>query len=85
MARTDSKKIEIIYRLLDEGLTYREIQGQLQQKFGSGVSYTTLKKLNKETPKVVALEKENTHLKEEVKLFKRLYFELLDASKQETK
>ncbi len=64
--------------LLKKNYTYREIQDELKKKFDSGMSNTTLQKLQDEVNEVVNLKVEVQKLKQELALYKNLYFELLD-------
>ncbi|WP_457559607.1 hypothetical protein [Candidatus Harpocratesius sp.] len=63
-------------------LTYREVQEELKRKFGSGVSNTTLQKIQEEISEIVELRAENNQLKQELAMYKNLYFELLDVMKK---
>ncbi len=53
----------------------------LAERFGSGMSNTTLLKLQFPKPKIEDLLKRIDELEQELLLFKRLYFELSTATK----
>ena len=76
----DKDKQEYASSLLKEGLKYQEIQLKLQKKFGSGMSNTTLQKLQRKTKETYALTKRVRELEEEVNLWKSMYFELKEAT-----
>lgn len=78
----DEEKIQFVENLLQNGKSYRDIQEALKKKFGSGMSNTTLKKIHARLSKVRQLEERAQYLEEELALFKRLYFELLAATKK---
>lgn len=73
-------KQEYASSLLKEGMKYREIQQKLQDKFGSGMSNTTLQKLQRQLKEIHILKKKVRELEEEVNLWKSLYFELKEAT-----
>jgi hypothetical protein len=68
-------------KLLQEGIPYRDIQKQLKIKFGSGFSNTTLQKLQLEVDDDEDLRSELERVRNEMFLYKKLYFELLEAMK----
>ena len=78
----EEEKIQFVENLLSIGKTYRDIQELMKQKFGSGMSNTTLQKIHARMSKVRQLEEKVQYLEEELALFKRLYFELLTATKK---
>ena len=80
MPHIDKDKQEYASSLLKEGLKYQEIQLKLQKKFGSGMSNTTLQKLQRQTKETYALTKRVRELEEEVNLWKSMYFELKEAT-----
>ena len=82
MVKSSKEKLDFTRKLLQMGLSYREIQEKLRVQFGSGVSNTTLIKLQKKNDEVSQLRKENDQLTEELALFKKLYFELLALTKK---
>ncbi|QEE16787.1 hypothetical protein DSAG12_02617 [Promethearchaeum syntrophicum] len=82
MVKSSKEKLDLTRKLLQMGLSYRDIQEKLRLQFGSGVSNTTLIKLQKKNDEVSQLRKENDQLREELALFKKLYFELLALTKK---
>ncbi len=81
MPKSPREKTEYAITLLSQGKTYREIQMMLVEKFGSGMSNTTLLKLQYPRPKIEDLLKRIDELEQELLLFKKLYFELVAATK----
>lgn len=82
MGKSSQEKLDLAEQLLQEGKPYRLIQEALVAKFGSGMSNTTLKRLLKEKNKIFQLEERNKQLEHELALFKKMYFELLNATKK---
>ncbi|UYP45003.1 hypothetical protein NEF87_001288 [Candidatus Lokiarchaeum ossiferum] len=82
MPRSSREKIEFAKKLTEEGLSYDEIQKKLFDKFGSGMSNTTIKNLNKKKDKISELESKIKDLERELSFFKRLYFESLEKEKK---
>ena len=82
MVKSSKEKLDLTMKLLQMGLPYRDIQEKLRLQFGSGVSNTTLMKLQKKNDAISQLRKENEQIKEELALFKKLYFELLALTKK---
>ena len=68
--------------LLELQIPYREIQEQLKREFGSGMSNTSLKNILIQQDKITKLEEENRRLKEDLAIFKKLYYELVEATKK---
>lgn len=85
MPKSSRQKIEYAQHLLLRGETYREIQKLLVEKFGSGMSNSTLMKIQKKTPNPLELLDRIEELDKELALFKRLYFELADVMKSTQK
>ena len=81
MVKSSKEKLDTAKKLLLQGAPYREIQKKLNDQYGSGVSNSTLIKLQKKNDEIQLLKLENFQLKEELALFKKLYFELLAATK----
>ncbi len=78
MGRSSQEKINTAIELLKEGKTFREIQKQLKLHYKSTMSFSTLSKLNK-IQTVNTEESDKIHrLEQELQLFKKLYFELLE-------
>ena len=82
MVKSSKEKLDLTRKLLQMGLSYRDIQEKLRVQFGSGVSNTTLIKLQKKNDEVSQLRKENDQLRDELSLFEKLYFELLALTKK---
>ena len=80
MPHVDKAKQEYASSLLKKGIKYSEIQQKLQEKFGSGMSNTTLQKLQKQIKEMYVLKKRVRELEEEVNLWKSMYFELKEAT-----
>ena len=85
MGKKDPEKIAFAEDLMEQGIPYRQIQEQLKEKFGTGMSNNTLNKLQQQKSEIIELKKELTQTKEELTLFKKLYFELLAATKKRLK
>ncbi|OLS16329.1 MAG: hypothetical protein RBG13Loki_0053 [Promethearchaeota archaeon CR_4] len=79
--KSPKEKTEFAITLLSQGKTYREVQQMLVEQFGSGMSNTTLLKLQYPKPKIEDLLKRIDDLEQELLLFKRLYFELVAVTK----
>lgn len=76
-ANIDEKR-EFARKMLKADIPYKEIQDFLKQRFGSGMSNTTLKNLAKEDNKITRLQVELQKTKEQLALFKKLYFEIVE-------
>ncbi|MBD3351009.1 MAG: hypothetical protein GF364_05935 [Candidatus Lokiarchaeota archaeon] len=76
--RKYDKKIQYAMELIKKGLTYREIQDELHAKFNSSISNSTIKKLHRKIEEEYSKDAEIARLKKELKVFKDLYFELLE-------
>lgn len=85
MGKSSEEKIEYAEELINQGVPYRAIQIRLKEKFDSGMSNSTLQKLQARHDHIVDLEDRIDMLEKELALFKRLYFELLDATKKNLK
>lgn len=81
MGKSQKPKLERAMELLDQQIPYREIQEILKNEFGSGLSNTSLRNIQKEQDTLEQLTDENQRLKEELAIFKKLYFELVEATK----
>jgi hypothetical protein len=81
MGKLDGEKKYYAKKLLQEGIPYRDIQKQLKIKFGSGFSNTTLQKFQLEVDEDEDLRTELERVRNELYLYKKLYFELLEAMK----
>ena len=78
MGKSSQEKIEYAQQLLSADIPYREIQEYLKLRFGSGMSNTTLQKLQDEHDEINRLREELKRCKYQVDLYKRLYNELLE-------
>ena len=81
MKTTNFEKIAYAQQLLKQGFKYREIQEKLKEKFKSGMSNSTLTKLQAEMDENQMLKAEIQRLKNELALYKNLYQELLETIK----
>ena len=82
MGKSSKEKIALAEKLLISNTSYRLIQEELKKKFGSGLSNTTLKKLQRDQSRVKILEEKIEFLEDELALFKKLYFQLRKATKK---
>ena len=82
MGKSSKEKIELAEKLLINKTSYRLIQEELKKKFGSGLSNTTLRNLQRDQSRVNILEEKIEFLEEELALFKKLYFQLRKATKK---
>lgn len=82
MKTAKKEKITFAKSLLQVGMPYRDIQAQLKLKFGSGVSNNKLKELQQDIEEDDDIRAELTRVKSELVLYKKLYFELLEAMKE---
>ncbi len=78
MGKSSQEKIEYAQQLLRADIPYREIQEYLKLRFGSGMSNTTLQKLQDERDEINRLREELKRCKYQLDLYKRLYNELLE-------
>jgi len=83
MGKSSQEKIDYAITLLKMGKTFRDIQKQLKNKFGSSMSFSTLTKLKEISAKNTEESAKIKQLEQELTLFKRLYFELLDKNQEE--
>jgi hypothetical protein len=82
MGKSSQEKIDYAITLLKLGKTFRNIQKQLKNKFGSSMSFSTLTKLKDISAKNTEESVKIKQLEQELALFKRLYFELLDKDQE---
>jgi hypothetical protein len=82
LGKSSKEKIELAEKLLINKTSYRLIQEELKKKFGSGLSNTTLRDLQRDQSRVNILEEKIEFLEEELALFKKLYFQLRKATKK---
>ena len=77
MKRSSQEKVEYATKLVGEGLPYQEIQMKLRERFGSGMSNSTLKLLREAQSKLGGKSDRIRQLEQELALFKKGYFEVL--------
>ena len=82
MGKSSDEKLEFARTMLRQGLGYREIQQLLKDKYGAGVSNSTLQSLQEEIDDLEILKRELERTERELALYKNLYFELLDSLKK---
>lgn len=82
LGRSSQEKIDFAVELLKAGKPYREIQKQLKKKFNSSMSFSTLTKLKNIHTKTMEQSDRITRVEQELELFKKLYFDLLEEVKQ---
>jgi hypothetical protein len=80
MPKANKEKIDYVKELLEQKTVYRDIQEKLINKFGSGMSNSTLKKMQKELDENTMLKSKIKQLEYEVNHWKSLYFELKEAT-----
>jgi hypothetical protein len=83
VGKSTQEKINLVYTLLKRGIPYRNIQEELKEKFGNGVSNTTFKKIHARVMHDQSLEMRIQELEKELALFKQLYFDLIEKVKDE--
>ena len=83
MGKSGRDKVEFAQALLKKGIPYREIQEKLKEKFGSGMSNTTLKSISRIQSQTKEQDEKIKRLEQELELFKRLYFELANKTGEE--
>ena len=82
MGKSSQEKVQYAQQLLVKRVPYRRIQTLLTERFGGGMSNTTLKKLQSELGEIIQLRQQVAFLNKELKFYKRLYVELLSATKR---
>ena len=85
MPKSSKEKQELARLLLNEGISYDQIQEELKNKYGSGMSNTTLKRLTVEPERIKELEDKVKELALELKMYKKMYYELLEVVKERIK
>ena len=78
MGRSSQEKINYAVKLIKVGKTFREIQEILKKKFNSSMSFSTLSKLKQIQSKGSEESEKVSRLEQELSLFKKLYFDLLE-------
>ena len=76
MGRSSHEKIEYAKKLVGDGLLYQEIQKKLKDRYGSGMSNTTLKRMRENKSKIEDHSKRIGQLESQLTVFKKFYFEL---------
>lgn len=76
MGRSSREKIEYAKKLVGDGLLYEEIQKKLKDRYGSGMSNTTLKRMRENKSKIEDHSKRIGQLESQLTVFKKFYFEL---------
>lgn len=82
MPKSSKEKQELARLLLNEGISYDQIQEELKNKYGTGMSNTTLKRLTVEPERIRELEDKVKELSLELKMYKKMYYEMLDVVKE---
>lgn len=85
MGRSSQEKIDTAVELLKTGKTFREIQAVLQQKFKSSMSFSTLSKLKNIQSTNSEDSEKIRRLTQELNLFKKLYFDLIEKENKSKK
>ncbi len=85
MPRSSKEKVKYAKELIEKDLSYDEIQSQLFDRFGSGMSNSTIKKMSEKKENINDLKAQNEELKRDLQLFKRLYFDLLEKTEKKKK
>lgn len=78
MTDINNEKRDFAKKMLKANIPYKEIQSLLKHRFGSGMSNTTLKNLAEESNEIERLQEELQKTKEQLALFKKLYFDIVD-------
>ena len=82
MPKSSKEKHEFARLLLQEGISYAQIQEEMKIKYGTGMSNSTLQRLIVETSRIKELEDQVSEMAMELKMYKKMYYELLDAVKE---
>jgi hypothetical protein len=82
MVKSSYEKIAHARKLIKIQLPYREIQQELKNRFGSGMSNSTLRKIATEIDEITFLRQKVGKLEGELQFFKNLYFDLLNTLKK---
>lgn len=85
MPKSPKEKQEFARLLLQQGISYKQIQKDLKDRYGTGMSNSTLQRLIVESDRIRELEHKVKELNIEVKMYKKMYYELLDAVKEKIK
>jgi hypothetical protein len=82
--KSNKEKQDFAVNLLRKGISYNIVNDKLKSKYGTGMSNSTLKKLRNYAYSEPTNKDKIIELEQELKLFKRLYFELLEKDKKTT-
>ena len=82
MPKSSKEKHEFARLLLQEGISYAQIQEEMKIKYGTGMSNSTLQRLIVETGRIKELETQVNEMAMELKMYKKMYYDLLDAVKE---
>jgi hypothetical protein len=82
MPKSSKEKHEFARLLLQEGISYAQIQEEMKIKYGTGMSNSTLQRIIVETSRIKELEDQVSEMAMELKMYKKMYYELLDAVKE---
>ena len=82
MPKSSKEKHEFARLLLQEGIPYAQIQEEMKIKYGTGMSNSTLQRLIVETNRIKELEDQVSEMATELKMYKKMYYDLLDAVKE---
>ncbi|QEE17542.1 hypothetical protein DSAG12_03379 [Promethearchaeum syntrophicum] len=85
MPKSSKEKQEYANFLLQKGISYAQIQEELKNRYGSGMSNTTLQRMILETDRIKELEDKMKDISLELKMYKKMYYELLEAVKEKIK
>lgn len=85
MPKSSNAKKALAKELLQKAIPYVEIQSILKEHYGSGMSNSTLQSLTQDNHRIRELEHQNEQLTMELKMYKRMYYELLDVVKEKIK
>ncbi|UYP45481.1 hypothetical protein NEF87_001766 [Candidatus Lokiarchaeum ossiferum] len=85
MPKSSKEKQDHARALLDQGISYSQIQQDLKNRYGTGMSNSTLQRLIGESDRIHELEDHVKELSLELKMYKKMYYELLDAVKEKIK
>ncbi|UYP45101.1 hypothetical protein NEF87_001386 [Candidatus Lokiarchaeum ossiferum] len=80
MPKSSLEKLQFAQLLLDKNIPYNEIQEKLKLKFGSGMSNTTLVKMQNFAESEDLKDRRIAELERELRFFKKLYFDLLETT-----
>ena len=76
IGRSSREKIEYAKKLVGDGLVYEEIQKKLKDRYGSGMSNSTLKRMRENKSKIEDHSKRIGQLESQLTVFKKFYLEL---------